>query len=73
MAKQLEGVSGGGGVVARPVSYIEFTDTGSRYVELSAVKKTIAIVALGFVAGYFFCHSRSAGAIDRPFSCPPGK
>ena len=53
-----ETVGGGGGVGARPVGYIEITDTGSRYVELSAVKKTIAIVALGFVAGYLFCDSR---------------
>jgi hypothetical protein len=53
MAKQLAGFSGGGGVVARPVSYIEITDTGSRYVELSAVKKTIAIVALGICRGLF--------------------
>jgi uncharacterized spore protein YtfJ len=52
------GGSGGGGVGARPLGYIEITDTGSRYVELSAVKKTIAIVALGFVAGYWFCDSR---------------
>src|SRR3984885_13401319 len=52
------GGSGGGGVGARPVGYIEITDTGSRYVELSAVKKTIGIVALGFVAGYLFCDSR---------------
>src|ERR1700691_6374242 len=40
------GGSGGGGVGARPVGYIEITDTGARYVELLPVKKTIAIVAL---------------------------
>ena len=52
------GGSGGGGVGATPVGYIEITDTGSRYVELSAVKKTIAIAVLGFVAGYLFRDSR---------------
>src|ERR1700691_5943981 len=46
------GGSGGGGVGARPVGYIEITDAGARYVELSAIKKIIAAVALGFVAGY---------------------
>jgi hypothetical protein len=45
------GGSGGGGVGARPAGYIEITDAGSRYVEVSAAKKTIAVVALGFVAG----------------------
>jgi uncharacterized spore protein YtfJ len=54
------GGSGGGGVGARPVGYIEITDAGSRYVELSAVKKTIVIVALGFVAGYLFRGCRQA-------------
>jgi uncharacterized spore protein YtfJ len=48
------GGSGGGGVGARPVGYIEITDAGSRYVEMSATKKTIAVLALGFVAGYLF-------------------
>jgi uncharacterized spore protein YtfJ len=46
------GGSGGGGVGARPVGYIEITDAGTRYVELSAVKKLLVAVALGFVAGY---------------------
>jgi hypothetical protein len=36
------------------VGYIEITDAGSRYVEVSAVKKTIVVIALGFVAGYLF-------------------
>jgi uncharacterized spore protein YtfJ len=48
------GGSGGGGVGARPVGYIEITDAGTRYVEMSAAKKTIAILALGFVAGFLF-------------------
>lgn len=48
------GGSGGGGVRARPLGYIEITDVGARYVEMSAAKKTIAVVALGFVAGYLF-------------------
>src|ERR1700722_19386119 len=47
-----ETVGGGSGVGARPVGYIEITDAGARYVELSAIKKIIAAVALGFVAGY---------------------
>ena len=55
------GGSGGGGVGARPVGYIEITDAGSRYVELSAVKKTIAIVFLGFVTGYLFRGFRRSG------------
>jgi uncharacterized spore protein YtfJ len=46
------GGSGGGGVGARPVGYIEITDAGTRYVELSAIKKTLVAVALGFLAGY---------------------
>src|ERR1700678_358181 len=45
------GGGGGGGGGARPVGCIERTESGDRYVEVSAVKKTIAIVALGFVAG----------------------
>jgi uncharacterized spore protein YtfJ len=48
------GGSGGGGVGARPVGYIEITDAGSRYVEVSAVKKTIVVITLGFVVGYLF-------------------
>jgi uncharacterized spore protein YtfJ len=46
------GGSGGGGVGARPVGYIEITGDGTRYVEFSAVKKMIGAAALGFVAGY---------------------
>jgi uncharacterized spore protein YtfJ len=46
------GGSGGGGVGARPVGYIEITDAGTRYVELSAVKKLLVAVALGFAVGY---------------------
>ncbi len=46
------GGSGGGGVASRPMGYIEVTDAGTRYVELSPVKKIITAVALGFVAGY---------------------
>jgi uncharacterized spore protein YtfJ len=46
------GGSGGGGVGVRPVGYIEITDAGSRYVELSAAKKMLAVLALGFAAGY---------------------
>ncbi len=46
------GGSGAGGVGARPVGYIEITDAGTRYVELSAVKKMIVAVAIGFTAGY---------------------
>jgi uncharacterized spore protein YtfJ len=55
------GGSGGGGVGARPTGYIEITDAGSRYVELSAAKKTLVIAAMGFVAGYLFrgsCRSK---------------
>jgi uncharacterized spore protein YtfJ len=48
------GGSGGGGVGARPVGYIEITDAGSRYIEVSAMKKTIVVIALGFVTGYLF-------------------
>jgi uncharacterized spore protein YtfJ len=55
------GGSGGGGVVARPVGYIEITDAGTRYVELSAVKKIIVVVALAFAAGYWLrgCRRRA--------------
>src|SRR5580698_5906605 len=49
------GGSGGGGVLARPVGYIEITDAGARYVELSVVKRSIAAVAIGFAAGCLFC------------------
>ncbi len=51
------GGSGGGGVGARPVGYIEITDAGTRYVELSAVKKLIVAVAVGFVGGYLIRRS----------------
>ena len=53
------GGSGGGGVGARPVGYIEITDAGSRYIELSAIKKTLVVIALGFVTGYLFRGSRN--------------
>ncbi len=52
------GGSGAGGVGARPVGYIEITDAGARYVELSAVKRLIVAVAVGFVAGYLICRSK---------------
>src|SRR5579863_3069523 len=44
------GGGGGGGVGARPVGYIEITDEGTRYVEVSAVSKMLAASFLGFVA-----------------------
>jgi uncharacterized spore protein YtfJ len=53
------GGSGGGGVLARPVGYIEITDAGTRYVELSVVKRSIAAVAVGFAAGCLFCGYKS--------------
>ncbi len=59
------GGSGGGGVGARPVGYIEITEAGSRYVEFSAAKKIIVSVALGFVAGYLVCGRKSA----KSFKC----
>lgn len=46
------GGSGGGGVGARPVGYIEITGEGTRYVEFSAVKNMVVAAALGFMAGY---------------------
>jgi hypothetical protein len=52
-AKRLEGVAEAE-LGARPVGYIEITDAGSQYVDVSAVKKTIVVIALGFVAGYLF-------------------
>src|ERR1700754_3894628 len=45
------GGSGGGGVGARPVGYIEITDAGTRYVEFSGARKIIVAAALGFLAG----------------------
>jgi uncharacterized spore protein YtfJ len=53
------GGSGGGGVVARPIGYIEITDAGARYVELSAAKRLIAAVAIGFAAGCLLGGSKS--------------
>jgi uncharacterized spore protein YtfJ len=53
------GGGGGGGVGARPVGYIEITDEGTRYVEVSAVRKMIVAALLGFVAGYLLCGRKS--------------
>ena len=61
------GGSGGGAVGARPVGYIEITDAGTRYVELSAVKKLLVAVALGFVAGYLLRGPLAAGHHRRGF------
>ncbi len=44
---------------ARPVGYIEITDEGTRFVEVSTVRKMIAAAFLGFVAGYLFCGRKS--------------
>jgi uncharacterized spore protein YtfJ len=59
------GGSGGGGVLARPVGYIEITDAGARYVELSVVKRSIAAVAIGFAAGCLFCGCKSLSNLLR--------
>ena len=59
------GGSGGGGVVARPVGYIEITDEGTRYVELSPVKRLVAAVAIGFAAGCLLCGCKSLSSLLR--------
>jgi uncharacterized spore protein YtfJ len=59
------GGSGGGGVVARPVGYIEITDAGTRYVELSAIKRLIPAVIIGFAAGCLLCSFKSLGSLFR--------
>jgi uncharacterized spore protein YtfJ len=59
------GGSGGGGVVARPVGYIEITDAGARYVELSSVKRLIAAVAIGFAAGCLLCGCKPLSGLLR--------
>ncbi len=53
------GGSGGGGVLARPVGYIEITDAGTRYVKLSVIKTSIAAAAIGFAAGCLLCGRKS--------------
>lgn len=57
------GGSGGGGVGARPLGYIEITDQGTRYVEFSAIKKLMAAAALGFLTGYLL-RGRKARSAD---------
>jgi uncharacterized spore protein YtfJ len=59
------GGSGGGGVLARPVGYIEITDGGARYVDLSVVKRSIAAVAIGFAAGCLLCGCKSVSNLLR--------
>jgi uncharacterized spore protein YtfJ len=54
------GGSGGGGVRARPVGYIEITDDRASYVEFSLGRKMIAVAVLGFVAGYLICGRKAA-------------
>ncbi len=46
------GGSGGGGIGAKAIGYIEITDRGTRYVAFSTPKQIIAAALAGLLAGY---------------------
>jgi uncharacterized spore protein YtfJ len=46
------GGSGGGGVGARPVGYIEITEDGTKYVPFSTPRKTLLAALAGIGVGY---------------------
>ena|ERR1700761_6083763 len=48
------GGSGGGGIVARPAGYIEITNQGTRYVDVSSPRQLLVAVAAGVALGYLF-------------------
>jgi uncharacterized spore protein YtfJ len=52
------GGSGGGGVGAKPAGYIEISERGTRYVEFSAMRQILAVLAAGIAAGFLFARLR---------------
>ena len=48
------GGSGGGGVGAKPAGYIEITEHGTRYVEISTPRQIVIAALVGLAAGYLF-------------------
>jgi uncharacterized spore protein YtfJ len=52
------GGGGGGGVGAKPAGYIEITNQGTRYVDLSTPRRLLMAVAAGMAAGYLIARLR---------------
>jgi uncharacterized spore protein YtfJ len=50
--EEIGGGSGGGGVGAKPVGYIEITEHGTRYVDVSTPRQMLVAAIAGVALGY---------------------
>jgi uncharacterized spore protein YtfJ len=60
-----EGGGLGGGLSARPAGALEVTDRGTRFVEPTDRRQSVALILAGLVCGLVLCHLRGELGISR--------